>query len=499
LNAPLSLEDVDLQGTTTGWNPPIPFDDEPLAVMPADILPGDIGRYTAALSLATETPPELATLMVLGAISCALGGKIAVEAEPGYIEPAHLYVCCALESGSRKTAVVNAATAPLSSWEIQERKRLESEIQRVSSERKTAEAIVEKIRRSLDADPEWGEETQQLQGKIADLEANLPVVPVAPLLWTSDSTPEKIECLLAQHGERFAVISDEGGIFDILGGRYSKGMNLDMFLKGHAGSPVRVHRTSREEVMLEKPALTMAISPQPGVLRELQSNAAFRHRGMLARILFALPPSNVGDRKLIPNPIPTSVHEAYSRAIERMLDWQPEERLVLALSGTSYLRWKEFQRQTELDMRDGEMLCRIRDWGSKLPGATLRMAGLLHAAIQPNLSNLSLEIAQPTIEIALMLGRVFISHALAVFRLISEDSDRLNAKRVLAWIVQQNSPQVSKRDCFRAHQHLFGKVEGLDAILRILEARKMIRIGSWSTSTKSGETIEVNPALLVAD
>jgi hypothetical protein len=394
---------------TTAWPHPILFAEDKLPEMPKDILPGDIGRFASALSDATETPSELPTLMVLGAMSCALGGKIAVEAERGYVEPVNIYAVCALESGNRKTAVLSAATAPLCAWEMQQRKRLEPEIQRLSSERKTAEAIVEKIRRSLDADPEWGDETQQLQAKIADLEANLPVVPVAPLLWSSDSTPEKIECLLAQHGERFAVISDEGGIFDILGGRYSKGMNLDMFLKGHAGSPVRVHRTSREEVMLEKPALTMAISPQPGVLRELQSNAAFRHRGMLARILFALPPSNVGDRKLVPNPIPTSVNEAYSRAIERMLDWQPEERVILALSGNSYQRWKEFQRETELDMRDGEMLCRIRDWGSKLPGATLRMAGLLHAAIQPNLSNLSLEIAQPTIEIALMLGRVFIS------------------------------------------------------------------------------------------
>jgi hypothetical protein len=81
--------------------------------------------------------------------------------------------------------------------------------------------------------------------------------------------------------------------------------------------------------------------------------------------------------------------------------------------------------------------------------------------------------------------------------LISEDSDTLNTKRVLAWIIRQNSPQVSKRDCFRAHQHLFGKVEALNAALATLETRHMIRIGNWSTSTKPGETIEVNPALLV--
>lgn len=45
--------------------------------------------------------------------------------------------------------------------------------------------------------------------------------------------------LLHEHGDRLAILSPEGGIFDLIAGRYSStgAPNLDHFLKGHAGDP----------------------------------------------------------------------------------------------------------------------------------------------------------------------------------------------------------------------------------------------------------------------
>ena len=43
-----------------------------------------------------------------------------------------------------------------------------------------------------------------------------------------------------------AVLSDEGGIYEVMSGLYSDGRaNIDVFLKSHAGSPVRVDRGTR--------------------------------------------------------------------------------------------------------------------------------------------------------------------------------------------------------------------------------------------------------------
>ena len=73
----------------------------------------------------------------------------------------------------------------------------------------------------------------------------MPVIPHLPQLWTSDVTPERLGTILADNDERMAWLSSEGGIFEMLGGRYSKGIpNLDLVLKAHIGDSERVDRGS---------------------------------------------------------------------------------------------------------------------------------------------------------------------------------------------------------------------------------------------------------------
>ena len=155
--------------------------------------------------------------------------------------------------------------------------RLGPEINRVASERKTLELRIEWLRRKAGKASNGNE----LMAQVAELELSLPQVPVAPRLWTQDVTPERLGALLAEHGERIALLSDEGGIFDVLAGRYNNGVaNLDLFLQAHAGAAVRVDRGSRPPVILRNPALTFAISPQPDVLESLSDKPGFRGRGV---------------------------------------------------------------------------------------------------------------------------------------------------------------------------------------------------------------------------
>jgi len=49
-----------------------------------------------------------------------------------------------------------------------------------------------------------------------------------------------------------AWLSSEGGVFDLLQGRYSKDIpNLELALKAHSGDAERVNRGSRPPVFLE--------------------------------------------------------------------------------------------------------------------------------------------------------------------------------------------------------------------------------------------------------
>ena len=79
-------------------------------------------------------------------------------------------------------------------------------------------------------------------------------VPEIPRIVADDATPEAATSLLAEQGGRLAIISAEGGIFDIIAGRYSGAIpNMDLWLKGHAGDPMRVDRKGRAPEYIESP------------------------------------------------------------------------------------------------------------------------------------------------------------------------------------------------------------------------------------------------------
>src|SRR6185312_2641856 len=128
-----------------------------------------------------------------------------------------------------------------------------------------------------------------------------------------DITPEALGRLMAAHGERMAVFSAEGGIFETMAGRYSNGTpNLDVFLKGHAADLLRIDRRNGPLVVMDSPTLTMGLAVQPDVLRALASKPGFRGRGLLARWMYGMPASRVGYRQVSGPPVPTNVSEAYA-------------------------------------------------------------------------------------------------------------------------------------------------------------------------------------------
>ncbi len=57
------------------WDAPILFDELETPEISADLLPGILGGFAAALSHATETPEALSVMTILGVISAAITKK----------------------------------------------------------------------------------------------------------------------------------------------------------------------------------------------------------------------------------------------------------------------------------------------------------------------------------------------------------------------------------------------------------------------------------------
>jgi hypothetical protein len=365
----------------------IPLDEVRLPDLSLDTFPEPLGRMIEAVANATETPVELPALMGLATVAASCQRVFEAEMEPGYQEPLCLWAIAALQSGNRKTAVHSAMTAPLRKKERILCEAAKSKRADVESERATLEARVKSLRSRV-ANSEDFEDSEQMQREITHLETSMPPLPAIPSLWVQDVTPEKLGMMMADNGERLAILSDEGGFFDIITGRYSNGIpNLDVCLQAHSCSPVKVNRGGRDEVHMQRPTLTIGLSPQPSVLRDLSSKSILRDRGFLARVLFALPTSRLGYRTLRCQPIPATIETAYHRTVDALLAFQPptnedgqEAAYRLKPSLEAHQEWKEFALTVERDMQPGAQYEHMTDWAGKLPGSAVRVAGLFHVS-----------------------------------------------------------------------------------------------------------------------
>jgi hypothetical protein len=477
------------------WQAPIPLGEFILPEWPNDTFPEEVQRFVSELASSTETPLELSSLTTLSGISAAVQGKYVVQVKPDYCEPVNVWTAVALPPGCRKTAVQKAVTEPLACWEEVKKRELEPIIAKMRSENESLEVrIKEKRRKAANADDE---EYQIIKNEVIALESQLKIVPGVPQTWTGDVTPENLGTLMSENDECMAVLSDEAGIFDILGGRYSSGIpNLDLFLQGHSGSPVRVNRGSRAPVFLSRPALTMGLTPQPEVLRGLTKNPSFRGRGLLGRFLFAIPTSNLGMRSLEAESMQAATKTAYFETITHILGHPRNEDgpYQLKLSARAFEEWRLYALAIEVKMADDGPFVHLRDWAGKLPGAIVRIAGLLHIVRYAKSSPSSQEISEADMRAAIKIGHKLGEHALAAFELMGADRALDGARAILKWIEKNRWESFTFRDCQYAHKSRFKNAEEVGLSIKVLEERHYIyEIPQERKAHRPSRLIVVNP------
>lgn len=471
-----SVDSVDIV-VSSAWPDPVPLDPPRIPVVfPVDALPGWAADYAAALSEATQTPPDLAGCCVLGVLAACAGGRVVVEARPGWREPVNLYLLPVLRPGSRKSAVISAAARPLYDAEKTLRERTRSEIAEMATVREIAVKAAEKATRdAANAKPDKRDALTSDAVSAASQAAAIQV-PIVPRLIADDITPEAAASLLADHGGRMAIISAEGGIFDIIAGRYSNGVPcLDVWLKGHAGDPLRIDRKGRDSEYIEHPALTMLLTVQPSVLSTIACNGAFRGRGLLARFLYSIPKSNLGHRRIGAEPVSDDITSTYEEHIRELFADLADgtDPAVLTVSPPAHELLLDTERRIEPQLGEDGDLESIAEWGSKLVGAMLRIVGLLHLASEPEAFRTP--ISRATLANAIRIGDYFTDHARAAFHLLG-DTGTSNAAYLLGHLVKKDIKEFTIRSL---HVELprgrFATAEDVTAAVTVLEDHGYVR------------------------
>lgn len=488
------------------WPALVPLETPDLPCLRYDLLPSWAGEYAEAIAADTETPAELAIGMILVACAAAAARRVNVLVKPNYFEPCNLWMVVALPPGNRKSAVQTAATAPLVAWERDKAASMEDEIARITSERKTLEARA-KEKRTKAAREKDKYKAEELAKEAAEIELSLPQIPVPPQIWTSDATPERLGSLLAEHDECMAWLSSEGGVFDLLQGRYSGGIpNLDLVLKAHSGDAERVDRGSRPPVFLKSPKLSIGLSPQPEVLRGLARKPGFRGRGLLGRFAYLLPNSPLGYRLLESRPVPADVQKAYVNGITAMLNWPPRydgqnviQPHIVRMSDGAYREWHEFAQAIEVQMRPGESFEHFTDWAGKAPGVAARLAGILHGIKHAHGEPWNAAITTETIRCALEIMAVIAKHSLAALDMMGADHKIASARRVWQWVERGHHERFSIREAFNALRGTFPRVDYLREALEILEERgylEIIELPIEGPGRPPSPTVRVRPEIV---
>jgi replicative DNA helicase len=455
------------------WPKPVPFDQySSLPDFPVEALPG-IGReMIEAVSKVNQVDPALAACLYFGALSTCLSKKAKVNLL-SHEEPMNLYLCPVSNSGTRKSSTTSDIAGPLYEYETARRDKLSATISDAYNAYKIRENRLEKLQKKAAKDNpiERASIEEEAREEARWLSEN--PIPTLPTYLVDDVTPEKLGVLMAENGECMAVLSPEGGLFEIMAGRYSKdGVgNIELFLKAHAGDPWSNHRIGREEKRMESPALTLCLAVQAGVIEEIGKNARFREKGLLARFLFSLCESHVGYRGRQTDSIPVPLRQSYRSHVFSLMDI-PVTAASLRLSQEAQAVWDEFYNDAEREMRPEGSLYYLQDWGSKLPGAAARIAGLLHLA-EHGMNGLSLPISVNIVTASCAIGAYFKEHAIAVFGMMQEDLKIKLARQLLDYIRRIEPETFTGRDVM--HHTSIGLMEDVDLGVKVLLDRGYIR------------------------
>lgn len=479
---------------TPQWSPP--EWPEPIALtevsglpdFPTYLLPDWLREHVDAVAAEILTPRAVPAMIDLSVVAAAVARKVAVHVRDNHTEPLNLYTVTVLGPSNLKTPAFKMACAPLELHERVKAAEMRDEIVQArngqanlrallqATRKKAGQAKNEKTRLELLA------ETENLSRQLADL-----AVPSAPQLIANDVTEESLGELLVQNHGRIAVMSDEGGPFRNMAGRYqSNGAPIfEMFKHGHNAGTVRVNRRNHEPFFVPNAAITAALMVQPSLLRALKDVPEFRGEGLLARFLYAVPDSFEGKRDWErARGVPIHIAETYRERVKALLalpfgsdeNGAPAAH-AMELAAEARDMVNPFRNAIESRIERGGDLSRIRDWAGKATGEAIRVAALLHLAdLAGHPEPWTVPVTAGWMEAGLAIAREFLlPHALGAFTMIGGGPAVDLAEEILAWIRRHHAAKFSKRDLHRHLRSHVGETKEWDAPLALLEANGWIR------------------------
>lgn len=470
------------------WEPLIPLENANEVPAFPKAFPKWLQDYIDAITTNLEVPSDMPSMCALMTLATANQKKyLAYCATRDWKEPLCGHYASISPPGSMKSQVLGLFMPPIEDHEARLREEAAPKIKRAKSDALTLTKRVEKLRNTYASNP-----SEELKEEIAALEDDIPKVSALPEIVVADVTPERFSSLLVENNEKIAILSAEGGIWDIIAKNFEKGNGAaDIFLKSHDREPHKVRRQTRDGEDLKNPEATIGTLFQPDVMDNW--SPMFTKRGGVARILFSWTEGGISEEYKTPN-IPQTIKDLFyenltwlleNEAADELLDMTPEADQVFGVF------YREIGRRLkEGDLSDDE----LQQWGQKLRGRVLRLAGNLHLAKCAGERKISHIMDAHTMRKAIELGEYFIAHVKRTFGKLGDDEAIKDSIYIIKHLKKHAKiGQVDRTDIKNSvkHRRSLKKAEDFDAVLDLLADRNYIKV------VKVGKkiVIYINPEL----
>ena len=486
------------QFTNDSWDKLVPLDEVVLPAFPIDALPEVLRNYVSDVAESTQTPIDMAGVASLALMSIAMQPRYKIIGKSDWEEQLSLYCMIVAEPSDRKSAVFNQIIKVIQAFEAEYNEHHSIDFLKSQEEHASLEKRYKKATKEYENGKITKDEYDDAFNKYASHKMIKPIS-----LTLDDVTSESLTNEIESQDGCIALVSSEGGIFDILSGSYTNFPNIDIFLKGYSGDFIKVSRIGRPSLYVKNPRLTILLTVQPKVLESVVNNGTFTGRGLSARFLYSVPKSLVGSRKFETKPINFDNKKRFSDLIHEILKEPKSSTTYITLSNDAYYLLKDYYEEFEsrliTDLKD------IGGWAGKLVGNILRISALITRArnikydaflYTPSTDDSAEWIVQKEdMESAIKLGNYFLEHARFAFDFMDDNTTKKQALNFLEKLKATKTNEISFREASRMCKYM-NKKENATAVISLLVDYGYLREKQGtSRAHNKGLVYEVNPAI----
>lgn len=486
------------QFTNDSWDKLVPLDEVVLPAFPIDALPEVLRNYVSDVAESTQTPIDMAGVASLALMSIAMQPRYKVIGKSDWEEQLSLYCMIVAEPSDRKSAVFNQIIKVIQSFEADYNERHSIDVLKSQEEHSSLEKRYKKATKDYENGKITKDEYDEAFSKYSSHKVINPIS-----LTLDDVTSESLTNEIESQDGCIALVSSEGGIFDILSGSYTNFPNIDIFLKGYSGDFIKVSRIGRPSLYVKNPRLTILLTVQPKVLENVVNNGTFTGRGLSARFLYSVPKSLVGSRRFETKPIDFDNKKRFSDLIHEILNEPRTVTKFISLSDDAYSLLKDYYESFESRLITD--LKEIGGWAGKLVGNILRISALITRArnvrydaflYTPSTDDSAEWMVQKDdMENAIRLGDYFLEHARYAFDFMDDSTIKKQALNFLEKLKVSKVNEISFRDACRTTKFMNKKDKATAVITLLVDNGYLREKPGTSRAHNRGTIYEVNPAI----